>query len=374
MANQPDTGTVLQQDGNTNFRYADNPDGTKNVGAPVIDNFIKSLFGGTPPTNSNTYNRGGFGPTNDPGTLPTVQIGTTAPTPALGIQSYNPQQTNNDPFAGTEMDLTGERRFATPPVKPQVPQRPTSAAATSVVPTNDFPAVSPFPNNAPSPESTSVTNNNGGLLEPDNASGLESLINTGGRGIDDIEEFLANITNKAVNAGDKFFTRSGPEQDARITDRNDAIAENNAAYSGNIGTALTNGINGLFDNLSSLGDPAVNPSSPEKAVESVSMPTPPQNQTPSNPLDELGDALPVSDNVPSDLAQEQRPGAISDVLSAGDAALRADVPDVPDRNEDVEQAELIKSLVANGDMKLAEQIMQSMPPERATVIMELMAK
>ena len=104
------------------------------------------------------------------------------------------------------------------------------------------------------------------------------------------------------------------------------------------------------------------------------MPTQPQNQTPSNPLDELGDALPVSDNVPSDLAQEQRPGAISDVLSAGDAALRADVPDVPDRNEDVEQAELIKSLVANGDMKLAEQIMQNMPPERATVIMELMAK
>tara|TARA_R110000787_G_scaffold33308_1_gene87175 strand:+ start:750 stop:1835 length:1086 start_codon:yes stop_codon:yes gene_type:complete len=112
----------------------------------------------------------------------------------------------------------------------------------------------------------------------------------------------------------------------------------------------------------------------ESAVGSVTQNVPPPRQGPSNPLDELGDALPVSDNVPSDLAQEQRPGAISDVLSAGDAALRADVPDVPDRNEDVEQAELIKSLVANGDMKLAEQIMQNMPPERATVIMELMAK
>jgi len=94
-----------------------------------------------------------------------------------------------------------------------------------------------------------------------------------------------------------------------------------------------------------------------------------------NLVDNIGDPVnPIDDFLPPELAQEQRPGAISDVLSAGDAALRADVPAVPDLIEDVEQAELIKSLVANGDMKLAEQIIQNLTPEKATVIMELMAK
>jgi hypothetical protein len=110
MANQPATGTELQQQGNTNFRYADNADGTKNVGSPVIDNFIKGLFGGTPPTNTNTYNRGGFGPVDDPGMLPTVQIGTTAPTPQLGAQLF-PQQTDNDP-GNMDMDYLGEGKVA----------------------------------------------------------------------------------------------------------------------------------------------------------------------------------------------------------------------------------------------------------------------
>ena len=119
MANQPATGTPLQQDGNTNFKYADNPDGTKNVGSPVIDNFIKNLFGGGPPTDSSPTNRGGFGPVSNPGMLPTVQIGTTAPTPQLGAQLF-PQQTDNDP-GNMDMDLTGESKFGTPPIKPTPP-------------------------------------------------------------------------------------------------------------------------------------------------------------------------------------------------------------------------------------------------------------
>jgi hypothetical protein len=41
---------------NTNFRYADNADGTKNVGAPIVDNFIKTLFGVGPSTSKSSSN------------------------------------------------------------------------------------------------------------------------------------------------------------------------------------------------------------------------------------------------------------------------------------------------------------------------------
>lgn len=97
------------QDGNTNFAYGDG-----RVGSPVIDNFLKSLMGGGDETLT-------ANPLEGAGILPSVNIGTGAPTAQTGASLY-PQQQDNDPGV---MDLTGEALAMSGvgpgPVKPPAP-------------------------------------------------------------------------------------------------------------------------------------------------------------------------------------------------------------------------------------------------------------
>ncbi len=90
------------------------------------------------------------------------------------------------------------------------------------------------------------------------------------------------------------------------------------------------------------------------------------------PYDELGDFGPPTANVPNDLAQEQFPGAISDVLRQGrQAEFTERWPEVHGMDDLLRQ---VQELVANGETDQVQQILAGMPPEMAAAMVSAIAQ
>jgi hypothetical protein len=107
-------------------------------------------------------------------------------------------------------------------------------------------------------------------------------------------------------------------------------------------------------------------------IGSVTQDMPPPRQGPSMPYDELGDFGPPTANVPNDLAQEQFPGAISDVLRQGrQAEFTERWPEVHGMDDLLRQ---VQELVANGETDQVQQILAGMPPEMAAAMVSAIAQ
>jgi len=76
------------------------------------------------------------------------------------------------------------------------------------------------------------------------ATGLESILNIVGGGLDTAGDWLLDVDESVVNAIDNFFSREGPERDARQAAFRRGIEGAQGAFSGDMGSALYNAIYG----------------------------------------------------------------------------------------------------------------------------------
>ena len=348
MAFQRADGTTLQQDGNTNFKYADNPDGTKNVGSPVIDNFIKGLFGGGGPSKSSPNNF----------MLPTVQIGTTAPTPQLGAQMF-PQQTDNDP-GNMDMDLTGESSKV-PATASNTANYAQNIALQNML-NNEGAALAVDGIRGPLTEAANNAYMARGQDDPD-YSGLSAMDLTGdGMNNDpqsrqpDLPETVtktepSRFKNPFSGLGDSFMDSQKAIRELMENNKTDRDAKRNNTINQNTSadSAITSA--DIADLLSG-------------------------NPSETNPLVSFDpDFLFDEDFTSNDVDIQPVPLETSDMLrDEGPSTDFLTSDTVAPTSADVQQIRLLQELMANGDTNSVQQILASMPPDKAAAMIQQLAQ